>query len=76
VNIEQLEADLWDAADNLRANSRLTAGEYCMPVLGIIFLRHATNRYRAALREIEAYQAAAEDAKAATDGSGFPLQKS
>ena len=47
-----------------------------MPVLGIIFLRHATNRYRAALREIEAYQAAAEDAKAATDGSGFPLQKS
>jgi type I restriction enzyme M protein len=43
VNIEHLEADLWDAADNLRANSKLTAGEYCMPVLGVIFLRHATN---------------------------------
>jgi TPR repeat protein len=53
-NIEQLEAQLWDAADNLRANSRLTAGEYCMPVLGIIFLRHATSRCHAALRDIEA----------------------
>jgi type I restriction enzyme M protein len=51
-NIEHLEADLWDAADNLRANSKLTAGEYCMPVLGVIFLRHATNRYNDALREI------------------------
>jgi hypothetical protein len=28
-NIEHLEPDLWDAADNLRANSKLTAGEYC-----------------------------------------------
>jgi type I restriction enzyme M protein len=34
-DIEHLEADLWDAADNLRANSKLTAGEYCMPVLGV-----------------------------------------
>ena len=57
-NIEQLETHLWDAADNLRANSKLTAGEYCMPVLGVIFLRHATNRYNAALLEIQADQAA------------------
>jgi type I restriction enzyme M protein len=57
-NIEKLEADLWDAADNLRANSRLTADEYCMPVLGVIFLRHATNRYNEALREIQTAQAA------------------
>jgi type I restriction enzyme M protein len=56
-DIEHLEADLWDAADNLRANSKLTANEYCMPVLGIIFLRHATNRYNEALREIELDQA-------------------
>src|SRR5438876_985721 len=39
ANIEALQAHLWDAADNLRANSKLTANEYCMPVLGIIFLR-------------------------------------
>ena len=57
-NIEQLETDLWAAADNLRANSKLTSSEYCMPVLGIIFLRHATNRYDDAVRQIEADQAA------------------
>jgi type I restriction enzyme M protein len=38
-DIEKLEADHWDAADNLRANSKLTSSEYCMPVLGVIFLR-------------------------------------
>jgi type I restriction enzyme M protein len=56
-NIEQLEADLWAAADQLRANSKLTSSEYCMPVLGIIFLRHATNRYEDAVRQIAADQA-------------------
>jgi type I restriction-modification system DNA methylase subunit len=53
-NISKLEADLWCAADNLRANSKLTSSEYCMPVLGVIFLRHATNRYDAVIRQIEA----------------------
>ena len=48
-NIEQLEDSLWEAADQLRANSKLTSGEYFMPVLGIIFLRHAMNRYEAAV---------------------------
>ena len=40
-----LEAELWKAADQLRANSKLTASEYSMPVLGLIFLRHAFNRF-------------------------------
>ena len=57
-NIEQLEDDLWAAADNLRANSKLTSGEYCIPVLGLIFLRHASNRFDEALRQIKADQAA------------------
>ena len=57
-NIEQLETDLWAAADNLRANSKLTSSEYCMPVLGVIFLRHATNRYDNAISQIKADQAA------------------
>lgn len=57
-NISQLEDSLWAAADNLRANSKLTSSEYCMPVLGVIFLRHATNRYDAASRQIAAEQAA------------------
>ncbi|MDO8786918.1 MAG: N-6 DNA methylase [Sulfuritalea sp.] len=57
-NISKIEDSLWEAADQLRANSKLTSSEYCMPVLGVIFLRHATNRYQAALQVIQAEQAA------------------
>ena len=57
-NIAQVEASLWEAADLLRANSNLPSSEYCMPVLGVISLRHATNRYQTALQTIEAEQAA------------------
>ena len=53
IGIERFEADLWKVADNLRANSNLASNEYFMPVLGLIFLRHATNRYYAARAEIE-----------------------
>jgi len=56
-DIEKLEADLWEAADNLRANSKLTSSDYFMPVLGVIFLRHAANRFEAAARQIAADQA-------------------
>ncbi len=34
---------LWDAADQLRANSDLKSQEYSAPVLGLIFLRFAAN---------------------------------
>ena len=51
--IKALEGRLWKAADELRANSKLTATEYSFPVLGIIFLRHANNRFVAAKAEIE-----------------------
>jgi type I restriction enzyme M protein len=57
-DIEKLEADLWEAADTLRANSKLTSSDYFMPVLGVIFLRHAANRFEAATHQIEADQAA------------------
>ena len=56
-DIEKLETDLWEAADNLRANSKLTSSDYFMPVLGVIFLRHAANRFEAAGRQIEADKA-------------------
>lgn len=49
MNKEQLkkfEADLWRAADSLRANSDLKASEYSTPVLGLIFLKFADNKYR------------------------------
>lgn len=51
--LKLLEDDLWEAADQLRANSKLTASEYSMPVLGLIFLRHATTRFNALLPEVE-----------------------
>jgi type I restriction enzyme M protein len=57
-DIEKLEADLWAAADNLRANSKLTSSDYFMPVLGVIFLRHAANRFEAAQRQIQEDQVA------------------
>jgi type I restriction enzyme M protein len=57
-DIEKLETDLWEAADNLRANSKLTSSDYFMPVLGVIFLRHATNRFEVAQRQIDADLAA------------------
>jgi type I restriction enzyme M protein len=56
-NIEKLEADLWEAADNLRANSKLTSSDYFMPVLGVIFLRHAANRFDTATKQIHEDQA-------------------
>lgn len=40
VNVKKLEADLWESADLLRAGSKLTSNQYCMPVLGLIFLRY------------------------------------
>lgn len=46
--LKQLEANLWGSADNLRANSKLTAGEYKDPVLGLILLRYAQNRFEQA----------------------------
>ena len=49
-----LEKRLWDAADELRANSKLKASEYSTPVLGLIFLRYADDRFAAAHQEISA----------------------
>jgi type I restriction enzyme M protein len=57
-DLAQFEADLWEAADNLRANSKLTSSDYFMPVLGVIFLRHAANRFDAATAQIQADKAA------------------
>ncbi|MDP2237473.1 MAG: class I SAM-dependent DNA methyltransferase [Bacteroidales bacterium] len=51
--LRKLEAELWRAADQLRANSKLTASEYSMPVLGLIFLRHAYNRFQKVKTEVE-----------------------
>lgn len=51
VNIRKLEAELWESADLLRSGSKLTSNQYCMPVLGLIFLRYAYSRFQ--LVEVE-----------------------
>ena len=53
-DLAELERRLWDAADELRANSGLKASEYSAPVLGLIFLRFADARFEAARPRIEA----------------------
>jgi type I restriction enzyme M protein len=57
VNNTEIEKRLWDAADELRANSRLKASEYSVPVLGLIFLRYADHKFTQADREIKAERA-------------------
>ncbi|MBW2558313.1 MAG: N-6 DNA methylase [Deltaproteobacteria bacterium] len=53
-HIEAIEKRLWNAADTLRANSNFASNEYFMPVMGLIFLRHAYSRYLAVKDRIEA----------------------
>jgi type I restriction enzyme M protein len=44
-HIEAIEKRLWTAADTLRANSNYASNEYFLPVMGLVFLRHAHSRY-------------------------------
>ncbi|MCP4487456.1 MAG: N-6 DNA methylase [Gammaproteobacteria bacterium] len=53
-NIEAIEKRLWSVADTLRSGSELASNEYFMPVMGIIFLRHAYSRYLSVKDEIVA----------------------
>ena len=46
-HIEAIERRLWSAADTLRANSKHASNDYFLPVMGLVFLRHAYSRYLA-----------------------------
>ena len=52
-HIEAIEKRLWSAADTLRTNSNYASNEYFLPVMGLLFLRHAYSRYLAAEARIE-----------------------
>ena len=52
-HIEAIEKRLWKAADTLRSNSELASNEYFLPVMGLIFLRHAYSRYLNVKGDIE-----------------------
>lgn len=45
--LKDLEGKLWDAANNFRANTDLKSSEYATPILGLIFLKFADNKYKA-----------------------------
>jgi type I restriction enzyme M protein len=51
-NHNEIEKRLWDAADELRANSRLKSSEYSIPVLGLIFLRYADQKFAQAEKHL------------------------
>jgi type I restriction enzyme M protein len=53
TDLTELQNRLWEAADQLRANSGLRASEYSTPVLGLIFLRYADLRFATAHMELE-----------------------
>ncbi len=50
--LKRLEATLWQSADTLRANTDLKSSEYSTPVLGLIFLKFADNKYSSYEKEI------------------------
>jgi type I restriction enzyme M protein len=52
ANHTDLEKRLWDAADELRANSKLKSSEYSIPVLGLIFLRYADQKFTEAEKKM------------------------
>jgi len=51
-NGNNIEARLWDAADQLRANSKLKSSEYSVPVLGLVFLRYADHKFQVAAKKL------------------------
>jgi len=52
ANHNEIEKRLWQAADELRANSKLRSSEYSPPVLGLIFLRYASHKFGEVEREL------------------------
>ena len=53
-HIEAIEKRLWTAADTLRANSTFASNEFFLPVMGLVFLRHAYSRFLAVKDAVEA----------------------
>jgi type I restriction enzyme M protein len=52
-NNTDLEKRLWDAADELRANSKLRSADYSIPVLGLIFLKYADHKFAHATEQFQ-----------------------
>src|SRR3989338_3230366 len=68
---ETLEKKLWDAADQLRANSGLTAAQYSQPVLGLIFLRFAESRFQKRRKSLKKSSASSRRGSRVDDASAY-----
>src|ERR1700690_1501294 len=66
-----LEKHLWDAADQFRANSGLTAAQYSQPVLGLIFLRFAEVRFAAQRAKLDETSASSRRGSRLEDPSAY-----
>ena len=64
---DALEKRLWNAADQFRANSGLTAAQYSAPVLGLIFLLFAETRFAKRRAELESAGASSRRAPSRAD---------
>jgi len=64
---DTLEKRLWNAADQFRANSGLTAAQYSAPVLGLIFLLFAETRFAKRRAELESAGSSSRRATSRTD---------
>ena len=73
--IEKFESELWKVADDLRANSNLASKQYFMPILGLLFLRQASNRYQEAANAIAADQAAGKMPKRPLKDADFTARR-
>jgi len=51
-NNNEIEKRLWDTADQLWANTGLKPGEFSVPVLGLLFLRYAEQKFSQADKEL------------------------
>jgi len=78
LNAEQpnkLEDDLWTSADTLRANSGLKSSEYATPILGLIFLKFADNKYSKYEAEIHALYEASQQTRAPREIAEIAIDK-
>ncbi|WP_288901635.1 N-6 DNA methylase [uncultured Sneathiella sp.] len=69
-HVGEIEKRLWSVADHLRANSNFASNEYFLPVMGLIFLRHAYSRFLRVQEEIKA-----DGSLPSRDGVPRPLTK-
>jgi len=53
TELKAVGSRLWEAADELRANSTLRSTQYSTPILGILFLRYAEYKSKEATKELE-----------------------